>query len=82
MHLNGLERDHVMNLMKPYRKSFYRKGDALSSTNVVYHKIYIGDDKAVFTRPYRFPQCQKYEIRSQTKKNGKLKHNYTIYISL
>lgn len=66
-HLNDEEHRSLFNLLKKHQKVFYQKGDDLSFTNHVKHKIPTKNEEPIFTRIYRYPEIHKKEVDKQIK---------------
>lgn len=66
-HLNDEERKSLMKLLKENKNVFYHKGDDLSFTNHVKHKISTTNEEPIFTRIYRYPEVHKKEVDKQIK---------------
>ena len=66
-HLNRQERSELEKLIKEYHELFPKKGDTLSYTSVIKHKINTTDEVPIYTRQYRYPQIHKIEIKKQIK---------------
>jgi transposase InsO family protein len=64
-HLNELEKENVINLVRRNSDRFYIPGDYLDRTVVLMHKIVTTDDKPIHTKQYRFPPIHREEITKQ-----------------
>ena len=65
--MNQQERIEFEKLIKEYYMLFLKKGDTLSHTSILKHKINTTDEVPTYTRQYRYPQVYKQEINKQIK---------------
>lgn len=66
-HLNAEEHKKLMKLLSKHKRVFYHKGDDLSFTNHVKHRIPTTSEEPIFTRIYRYPEVHKQEVDRQIK---------------
>ena len=64
-HLNKVEKDSILNICKSFHDLFYFEGDNLGTTDATSHKIPLVDDKPIYVRPFRLPECHREEINRQ-----------------
>jgi len=64
-HLNEFEKREIENLIKELNILFPEKGEKLSYTSVIKHRINTTDEIPVYTKQYRYPQVYKQEIDKQ-----------------
>lgn len=65
-HCNELERREIAAICEQYSVAFYIEGDEFRHTDVVNHFIDLKPGtNPIFTRQYRIPESQKYEIQRQ-----------------
>ena len=63
--MNEQEKSEIEKLTGEFQDLFPKKGDILSHTSVIKHKINTTDDIPIYTRQYRYPQVYKKEIEKQ-----------------
>ena len=66
-HLNSQEKTEIERLVREFSDLFPKKGDILSHTSVIKHRINTTDEIPIYTRQYRYPQIYKEEISKQVK---------------
>lgn len=64
-HLNAEEKKAIMICIQNNENVFYKKGDNLTFTNNVKHKIDTESNKIVYTKTYRYPFIHKEEVERQ-----------------
>lgn len=67
-HCNQEEHESIWELCRDYNHLFYLKGDRLSATSSVTHKIQLlPGTEPINLKPYRLPHSQKEEVEKQVK---------------
>ena len=64
-HLNKPEKDSILNICKTFHDLFYFEGDKLGTTDATSHKIPVVDDKPIYVKPFRLPECHRDEVNRQ-----------------
>ena len=64
-HLNQIEKDEILKICKNFNDLFFLDTDYLGTTNATCHKIPLTDNKPIYVKPYRIPECHKEEINRQ-----------------
>ena len=67
-HLNGEERQSIIDLCHKFEDIFFLEGDNLTCTNLIQHDINTGDAAPIFVKNYRHPHKLREEINSQVQK--------------
>ena len=81
-HLNGKEKENILNLIAQSQGQFHIPGEKLTATHVLQHQIPTTDDLPINTRQYRFPQVHKEEINRQVEEllaGGIVKYSQSPY---
>lgn len=64
-HLNLIEKENIISLVKNYQDRFYLPNEYLGRTSVISHKIITSDNTPINTKQYRFPPMLRQEIHDQ-----------------
>ncbi len=64
-HLQGPQRDQVLNLLKKYKNVFAKSLNDLGTCSILQHRIRLTDDVPTRQKPYRVPYNLKPEMRRQ-----------------
>lgn len=64
-HLNSEESKAVNNLVQKYKDVFYQKGDDLTFTNEIKHRIDTGLSGPIYSKTYRYPAIHSAEVEKQ-----------------
>lgn len=64
-HMNSEERKAILDLLREYSDIFHIKGNTLTFTNKIKHRIRTQDEIPVYTRTYRYPEVHRKEIQRQ-----------------
>jgi len=64
-HLNEEERKQLLNVIKKYQQSFYIKGEKLTFSSVIKHKIQTHNELPIHSKSYRYPYVHKQEVQKQ-----------------
>ena len=64
-HLNSQEKEEILRICYNFADLFYLEGDKFSATTSIQHKIPVTNNKPVYVKPYRLPECHKEEINRQ-----------------
>lgn len=83
-HLNEEEKRLLENILEKYKDIFHIDGNNLSFTNEIKHVIHTHDEVPVYTKPYRYPQIHRDEVRTQINKmleQGIIRPSYSPWSS-
>ena len=64
-HLNSKEKEEILRICYNFSDLFYLDGDKFESTSAIQHKIPLTNDKPIYIKPYRLPECHKEEENKQ-----------------
>lgn len=64
-HLNDVDQNKLITILRKYKIVFYNENDNLTFTNQVKHRIDTKNDIPVYSRIYRYPEIHKDEINKQ-----------------
>lgn len=81
-HLNSEERDAIQILIQNNNDVFYKKGDDLTFTNEVKHRIDTGLSGPIYTKTYRYPTIHTAEVERQMTEmldQGIIRHSSSPY---
>ena len=81
-HLNKEEKYEIRKLIDTNEDIFYKKGDDLTFTNEIKHRIETKSDEPIYTRKYRYPAAFEQEISDQMKElleQGIIQHSKSPY---
>ncbi|KAL1448524.1 hypothetical protein WDU94_006581 [Cyamophila willieti] len=67
-HLNEEEKLKLEDLLEQYSEIFHIEGNQLSFTNQIKHIIRTHDEMPIHTKPYRYPEIHREEVRTQINK--------------
>lgn len=83
-HLSLLERSSLIDLIYNKQQVLLRRGEKLSSTTAIKHKILTSDDIPVYTKSYRYPHHFIKDVEEQVQEmldNGIITHSVSPYSS-
>ena len=66
-HLNKQEKVEIEKLVRGFNDLFAKKGDILSHTSVIKHRINTTDEISIYTRQYRYPKYIKKRQKNKLK---------------
>lgn len=64
-HMNEEEKEKLKDLLEEFNEIFHVDGNPLTSSTEVKHKIHTFDEVPIYTKPYRYPEILRDEIRKQ-----------------
>ena len=87
-HLNPVEKDHVLEIVREFHDNFYPPGEPLTPTHLVQHKIHTLNEVPINTQPYRFSPSQREKVEKVSHKiktegasqNSKFPYNSPLLI--
>lgn len=83
-HLSILEKTRLIDLVCANQQVLLRKGEKLSSTTAIKHKITTSNDAPVYTKSYRYPHHFRKDVEEQIREmidNGIITHSVSPYSS-
>lgn len=83
-HLNDLEKEALLNIVKNYKDLFPNNDEKLTHTSTIKHKIKLKDDTPIYTKNYRLPQTLKKDVQEHITKlldNEIIRESYSPWSS-